>query len=266
MKKLPSLRIVQGGIENGDKAHIEELAATGGSVSSWIAPRDSQPGDDVVIYVAGYGFYATARIISPPAPRDDWPNRYGAALDAVKLIDPAISLAAIRRHVPGLTWSRYPRSITTPDADVAAEVRQLIAKRRKHRLPDLDEDALAEANIDELRKVAELSSRSSVPGLSAKTVTRARSVAIKLYVLRRAAGQCESCRFEAPFDKPNGDPYLEPHHTTRLADDGPDHPAHVIALCPNCHRRAHHADDAIAFNTKLKRLVHALESKQNRGR
>lgn len=266
MKRLPTLRIVQGGIENGDKANIERLAARGGTVPSWIAPRESQPGDDAVIFIAGYGFFATARIISHSLPRDDWPNRYGAALDAIKLIDPAISLAAILRHVPGLTWARYPRSITTPDADVAAEVRQLIAKRRKHRLPDLDEHALAEANIDELRKVAELSSRSSVPGHAVKTVTRARAVAIKLYVLRRAAGQCESCRFEAPFDRPNGDPYLEPHHTTRLADDGPDDPAHVIALCPNCHRRAHYAEDAVPFNVKLKRLALALESKRKRGR
>ena len=26
-------------------------------------------------------------------------------------------------------------------------------------------------------------------------------------------------------------PYLEPHHTDRLSDGGPDHPARVIALC-----------------------------------
>ena len=46
---------------------------------------------------------------------------------------------------------------------------------------------------------------------------------------------------------------------TRRADDGPDHPAHVIALCPNCHRRAHYAGDAKAFNTVLKRKVKAIE-------
>lgn len=77
-----------------------------------------------------------------------------------------------------------------------------------------------------------------------------RSEAIRRYALARAAGVCEGCRSEAPFATTNG-PYLEVHHVFRLSDGGPDHPATVIALCPTCHRRAHHAIDATAFNSKL---------------
>ena len=38
---------------------------------------------------------------------------------------------------------------------------------------------------------------------------------------------------------------------TRSADDGPDEPGSVAALCPNCHRRAHYAADADRFNTQI---------------
>ncbi|MEO8494179.1 MAG: HNH endonuclease signature motif containing protein [Planctomycetota bacterium] len=256
---MKQLRIVQGGIKNGDKDAIERLAATSGRTRGWVVPKESQRGDDVVIYIGGYGFFATATVDSLAKRRDDRPNRYGAALANIRLIDPAISLAAILRHIPELTWANYPRSITTPKDDIADQVRALIRHRRKTRLPDLDDDALNAANVDELRKVAVMRSRSSAPKKETRTVYRARSLAIKLYVLRRADGHCEYCEMPAPFDKTDGTPYLEPHHTTQLADDGPDHPAHVIALCPNRHRRAHHADDAKSFNAELKALLRELE-------
>lgn len=253
------LHIVQGGIENGDKAWIERAARDGLEARTWVVPKNSSPGDDVVIFVGGYGFYATAIIKSQPKPRVDWPNRYGAALTAIELIEPAISLAAIIRHVPSLTWANYPRSITTPRVDVAGRIRKLIQKRRATGLPDLDDDSLMEANIDELRKVALLAQKPTASARETKVILRARSIAIKLYVLQRASGICEGCEEPAPFLKLDGTPYLEPHHTHQLADDGPDHPAHVIALCPNCHRRAHHAKDATAFNNSLIKALLSIE-------
>jgi len=83
---------------------------------------------------------------------------------------------------------------------------------------------------------------------SAEASTRRRSKAIRVYVLKRASGVCEGCGSPAPFKKASGQPYLEPHHTRRLADGGPDHPRWVVAVCPNCHRRAHHAADAAKYN------------------
>jgi predicted HNH restriction endonuclease len=91
------------------------------------------------------------------------------------------------------------------------------------------------------------------------TVHRVRSRAVHRYVLRRADAQCEGCNAPAPFRKTDGQGYLEPHHTTRLSDDGPDHPTKVIALCPNCHRRAHYSRDAEAFNSMLIRKLRRLE-------
>lgn len=60
-------------------------------------------------------------------------------------------------------------------------------------------------------------------------------------VLTVADGRCQSCKKRAPFNRAaNGRPYLEVHHRVRLADGGEDTVANAIALCPNCHRKAHY--------------------------
>ena len=53
----------------------------------------------------------------------------------------------------------------------------------------------------------------------------------------------------------DGTPYLEPHHTTRLADEGLDHPATVGAICPTCHRRIHSGADGAAWNERLLKRI-----------
>jgi len=78
-----------------------------------------------------------------------------------------------------------------------------------------------------------------------------RSDKVRDYVLARANGICEVCDQKAPFVREDGSPYLEPHHTKRLADEGPDHPAWVGAICPNCHRRIHSGQDGVALNKNL---------------
>lgn len=60
-------------------------------------------------------------------------------------------------------------------------------------------------------------------------------------VLFRANGRCEHCGKPAPFLKRiDHTPYLEVHHIVRLADGGNDTVENAVALCPNCHRMAHH--------------------------
>ena len=83
-----------------------------------------------------------------------------------------------------------------------------------------------------------------------------RSEAVKQYVLARADGVCESCLSPAPFLRRNGTAYLEPHHTRRVSDSGPDHPLWVGAICPNCHREIHYGQDGSSRNVNLiKRLA-----------
>jgi 5-methylcytosine-specific restriction protein A len=100
------------------------------------------------------------------------------------------------------------------------------------------------------------------PSGDTKSATRTyyqRSKAVKDYVLARAAGKCESCCLPAPFNRKNGEPYLEPHHTRRVSDAGPDHPRWVAAICPNCHREIHHGSTGEGKNAALIELLGSLE-------
>ena len=118
---------------------------------------------------------------------------------------------------------------------------------------------LRRKSLAELRQLAVTGvAASSSKEVRVKNV-RLRSAAVKAYVLQRAGGVCEGCCQPAPFRTTKGEPYLEPHHTTRLADGGPDHPAHVIGLCPTCHRRVHHGEDGKAYNDKLRDHLVAIE-------
>ncbi len=97
------------------------------------------------------------------------------------------------------------------------------------------------------------------PGQSAIRTLYARSKAVKDYVLMRADGICESCSKPAPFVRLNGSPYLEPHHTTRVSDGGPDHPKFVGAICPTCHREIHYGAEGELKNSQLRVLLQELE-------
>ncbi len=119
-------------------------------------------------------------------------------------------------------------------------------------------------SLDALRRVALTSSRPEMPQHARLRIVRASSEAIRLYALRRARGICELCEQDAPFKSPAGSPFLEVHHLDRRTDGGPDHPSHVGALCPNCHRAVHHAHDARLRNDSLRKRVLALEARMER--
>jgi HNH endonuclease len=64
-------------------------------------------------------------------------------------------------------------------------------------------------------------------------------------VLANAKGFCAHCTLSAPFLRMNGEPYLEAHHIIPLSEGGQDVVENVLALCPNCHRMAHHSADGL---------------------
>lgn len=73
------------------------------------------------------------------------------------------------------------------------------------------------------------------------TVIFRRNPDVVAEVLYRAQGKCEDCKHEAPFNRASdGTPYLEVHHIDPLSEGGDDWVENAIALCPNCHRRAHY--------------------------
>ena len=115
-------------------------------------------------------------------------------------------------------------------------------------------------SLAELRQLALARPTSPPTTQERRRNVHARSEAVRAYVLKRASGICEGCDQPAPFKTKRRRPYLEPHHTTRLADGGPDHPEHVIALCPTCHRRVHHAHDGDAYNAALIETLRRIEA------
>jgi 5-methylcytosine-specific restriction enzyme A len=114
--------------------------------------------------------------------------------------------------------------------------------------------------LEDLRRLAfsATTEPSQAPSQGIRNVYQ-RSRDVRVYVLGRANGKCEGCSAPAPFLRSDGTPYLEPHHLRRLSDGGPDHPAHVIALCPNCHRRVHAGADGEAYNAKLDASMATIE-------
>jgi hypothetical protein len=111
-------------------------------------------GDDAVICIGGYGLFATAKITTPPKRRLDWPNRYGAGVESVRLIKPPISLDVLQQRLPALKWTIYPRSITTPRPEIAERLWALIHQRRARGAADINENELAAASLAELRAAA----------------------------------------------------------------------------------------------------------------
>lgn len=117
-------------------------------------------------------------------------------------------------------------------------------------------------SLEELRQAAYAASGEDKAFSKASNAKRSwyeRSAKVRDYVLARSEGICEACDQPAPFRKKDGNPYLEPHHTTRLADEGPDHPAWVGAICPTCHRRIHSGDDGVQWNRRLQERLKAKE-------
>jgi 5-methylcytosine-specific restriction protein A len=133
-------------------------------------------------------------------------------------------------------------------ADVNEEPYELTATGSAMKLDQLRQRALDSAS--------EASERN--PG-EARRLYHERSAAVREYVLARAGVTCESCGRSAPFRRQDGTPYLEPHHTRRLSDGGPDHLRWVGAVCPNCHREMHHGAEGEEKNRELQRHLGVLE-------
>jgi 5-methylcytosine-specific restriction protein A len=124
------------------------------------------------------------------------------------------------------------------------------------------ESRMADTSLPRLRPV----------GVTAPTKVRAsamsfrRSVEVAEWVLKQAKGKCELCGNPAPFVRVTGEGYLEVHHVQPLAEGGPDTVDNAVAVCPNCHRAAHHSRDASTIASRLREYVLDRASSQTRER
>ncbi len=113
--------------------------------------------------------------------------------------------------------------------------------------------------LNQLRDLASAISSKQQTSAERKRMVYERREAVRVYALRRSKGNCEGCEQKAPFNNDKGQPYLEPHHIARIADEGPDHPEWVAALCPNCHRRVHFGVDRKSYNELVAEKIRSIE-------
>ena len=82
-----------------------------------------------------------------------------------------------------------------------------------------------------------------------------RSPDVAAWTLHHADGKCTLCNDPAPFRTKRGVPYLEVHHVRPLSEGGPDTVDNAVALCPNCHRKAHFSEDSSEIRSRLLDIV-----------
>ena len=133
--------------------------------------------------------------------------------------------------------SQHEGSVPVPQIEFEEKVSKL---RHEARLPT------PQGNATPSKQIKESTSFSRDPKVVA-------------WILRNSNGICESCNEPAPFTKPDGDFYLEVHHLRRLADGGSDTITNAVAVCPNCHRRLHYANDRNEVLSNLYQEISRLE-------
>ena len=144
----------------------------------------------------------------------------------------------------GLATKQRPASYTTNQAKSAMRhlgLAYVSLKAQSQIAADFDAEVQAFLKNPKARNKRLSSAPSQPMQYVVSQVVFGRNAAVVAEVLERAEGICETCKKPAPFRRvSNGSPYLEVHHVHKLADGGSDTVENAIAVCPNCHRQAHH--------------------------
>lgn len=149
--------------------------------------------------------------------------------DFQKTVDALLSLfrSLVRAH--GGNWAVQPRQ-----RKVSSSLRNL--------LDDLEEGVKSALSDPTGRKRRLKTANPKPKQVTVSTTVFRRNPDVIAEVLVRASGKCEDCERSAPFRRRTDDsPYLEVHHRTQLSVGGEDTIKNAIALCPNCHKKAHYA-------------------------
>ena len=91
------------------------------------------------------------------------------------------------------------------------------------------------------------------PNQVVQTITTyPRNNTLKNYVKQRSNYLCEmpNCNYRS-FSKKNGELYIEVHHVIPLSEGGEDSISNTVALCPNCHRALHYANNKEELKQRL---------------
>ncbi|MFJ1934283.1 HNH endonuclease [Kitasatospora sp. NPDC088160] len=142
----------------------------------------------------------------------------------------------------------------------AVQVNSSIIDQREYRLdPDPASEKISQGALDSRVAPGRSTYRTKVEALeqllTAAESSKAREVThtepmrrrnVRDMVIDRAGQRCESPECGNPdfyAERRKGGPVLEVDHVQDFRFNGPDHPANMIALCPNCHAVKTHGVD-----------------------
>jgi 5-methylcytosine-specific restriction protein A len=151
---------------------------------------------------------------------------------------------AVLRHVE--YYARLPRGGRQKGVEtVVQEFRALEAAGPAVSFSSEVEIAFAATSEERAKKLA---LGNPIPATAiVKTIVFLRNPHVVAEALHRLDGHCGGCGNPAPFKRSDGSGYLEVHHRIPLSEGGPDTVENAVALCPNCHREAHHGANKERF-------------------
>lgn len=170
----------------------------------------------------------------------------------------SVSLEALPHLLSNtLLWNSFSEASEKILASPISSDRDTVQERRhKKRLSDFWTKKSVKATEDQFQNAIR-SALHDKPELRRKRLENAQAIPTKIEIIStffvrnpdvvaealfRANGYCEYCNNPAPFNRrTDNSPYLEVHNIKPLAEGGEDVIVNAVALCPNCHRRAHHA-------------------------
>jgi 5-methylcytosine-specific restriction protein A len=225
----------------------EQVKANGGI--PWCCCEAIRSSNRILVYVTGgkgicYEWRAVSNSIRDP----DGQYAFVCNVEFVSEFIPPITRQelcdAISRDewVPPHLNFRGNHAVSIPD-NVLTKIRALRPMRSLQEVEQkFSEDVAASLKLPASERLKHLASAPKIPAkFKVTTEVFNRSPHVVAAVLDRADGHCECCKSAAPFKRAvNGKPYLEVHHKKWLSKGGEDTIENAVALCPNCHRKAHH--------------------------
>ncbi len=236
---------------------VERAASRRRSVR-WKVPKEARRGDEAAVFLRGQGFFGLGRIASQPSANRTRRGSYVASVDSLEVFPKPVPESRVSWRVPEWSWLSYPRSYTTPPAEVAARLRSLFQRYRPDEIPDVDELEVEEGDPHLRTHLVRERNRSLIE-------RKKRSV-----LKRRGRLGCEVCGldFHEVYGA-RGEGFCEVHHLAPLASssDGKRTALSDLAIvCSNCHRMLHRGE--LIPLRRLKKIVseqRAPQAKRSRG-
>lgn len=226
------LHIVLGG--SADLENIVDQLDKDEADFQWVVPKSAEIGDELLLYFQHTQSIYFSAEISSSVEKNTLGKRqvYRANITITNFFDPAISLDEMQALLPEWAWTRYPRTYTTPNEDIAEKLIALALQRI---------DASEETMPDEVDATSKYS-EGSVKQVLVNRYERDRNA--RAACINHYGCKCLVCGFD--FGTKYGsdlEGFIHVHHLLPLADVGEEYEVDPIKdlrpVCPNCHAAIH---------------------------